>query len=326
MSNTTRPMNYSYYNTCDKRSQFHPDNIALLDEFIDYCISQNKSQETIKQYKNKIEVFFVWLLDERDNKSFLTLTKKDIMAWQGDKVKQHKSSSNIRQTRAALSSLSKYIEDVCDEYPNFKNIINKIPAPGTEYIRKKTYLSGEEIELIKQELIKREDWQLVVYLCLTYDSASRKSEIWQTLKNIDFKKRETNIVKGKGKKSFTMPFSKETSEYIKKWLEIRGKDDCEHLFITKTRDGKIRPIRKDATNVWCEYFSQILNELTGKEVKIYPHCFKSSRLSNLYHDKKVSLEIVQKFGHHSSAMTTLNNYIEERQSDVNNSIFNEGDE
>lgn len=325
-SKSERPTNSGKYNTSVKRDKFNPINKQLLHEFISYCGSRGLTKDSIVQYTNRIETFFVWLLENRNNKSFLEVTKKDIMIWQSEKVSIGKSSSNIRQIKAALSSLSKYIEDVCDdEYPNFKNIINKIPAPKLEYVRKKTYLPDSDFTMLKNELKNRGEWQKLVYLSLAYDSASRKSEVHQTLKTIDFENNETTIVRGKGGKKFTQPFSDETAEYIKKWLEVRGNDDCDKLFIIKS-DDNVRPISKGVLNAWCEYFSQVYKELTGKDEWIYPHCFKSNRLSNLYHEQKVPLEIVQQYGHHSSPDVTLKSYIEQKSSTVRDIIFNKNKE
>jgi integrase/recombinase XerD len=325
MSN--RPTVYDVYETEDKKITFNPINNMLLKEFLEHCVSQKMSPETIKQYKNRIEVFYVWLLEERDNKSFLDVKKKDIIAWQSSRVLAGKSSCNIRQTRSALSSLANYICDICDEeYPNFQNIINKVKAPSLEYTREKTYLSQEEINIIKNELIFRKELQKLVYLLLTYDSASRKSEAWQALKNVNFETRETNIVKGKGKKTFTMPFSKETAIYIKQYLDKRGEDDCPYLFVSTSHKKKVTHIAKGTLNNWCKYFSAILKEKTGREANIYPHSFKTNRLSNLYHDSHLPIEVIQQFGHHSDPAVTLNSYIEHRQTDVNKSVFDKDDE
>lgn len=325
-SKKERPTNVGCYGTSEKRAFLNKENKQILEEFLSYCSSKNMSQESIIQYKNKIEIFFVWLLENKENKSFLEITKKDIMLWQSEMVNNGKSSSVIRQYRSALSSLSKYIEDVCDEYKDFKNIVNKIPAPKTEYTRKKTYLPGSDFVMLENELVKREEWQKLCYLSLTYDAASRKSECFQSLKQIDFEKNETTIVKGKGGKKFTQPFSNKTAIYIKKWLESRGEDDCDKLFVTKTKEGTIKPISKNTLNSWCKHFSEIYKELTGKDEWIYPHSFKTNRLSNLYHEDNMPLEIVQDYGHHNEPTTTLNSYIEKKTSKTNAIVFKKQNE
>lgn len=321
-----RPTNSGSYGTVEKRNLFNPQNIQLLEEFLSYCSSKGMSKESIIQYKNKVEIFFVWLLERKDNKSFIEVNKKDIMLWQSEKVNEGKSSSTVRQIRSALSSLSKYIEDICDEYKDFKNIINKIPAPKTKYIREKTYLPDSDFIMLKEELKKRNEWQKLCYLSLAYDAASRKSECHQTLKQIDFVKNETMIVIGKGGKTFTQAFSDETAGYMKEWLKIRGEDNCDKLFVIKTQKGIVKPISKNTLNGWCKYFSKVYKDLTGKDEWIYPHSFKTNRLSNLYHEDNIPLEVVQSYGHHNDPSTTLNSYIEKKSSKINAMIFKKQNE
>jgi len=323
-SKEKRPTHYSVYGTIEKASQFHPFNTQMLEEYLAYCLSKGLSSESIKQYKNKVEIFFVWLLESRNNKSYLELTPQDVMLWQGMEIKAGKSSSTIRQIRAAVSGVSKYIETMYDrEYPNFRNVWEKVPAPKQEYTREKTYLPESQFDLLKQALIERNEWQKLVYFSLSYDSAGRKTEVWLASKDINWDNRETNIVRGKGGKTFTLPFSKETAEYIKKWLAVRGEDDCDKLFVLKTAQGKVKPISKQTLNNWCTYFSELYKELTGQDVAIYPHFFKSNRLSNLYHEGHKPLEVIQQFGHHNDASTTMNSYIEHKNSEINKTIFDE---
>jgi len=322
-----RGMSYDIYNTAEKRKDFNLENIQLLKDFLDYCESKGMSPESIKQYKNRLECFFVYLLLEKNNKSFIDLTKKDIILWQGSRIKLGKSSSNIRQSRASMSSLGNYIESIEEEnYPNYRNIIGKIPAPPNEQKREKTYLSEDQIILIENELLRREEYQKLVLISLLYDSASRKSELWQTLKEVDYTNRETKLVIGKGKKIFTLPFSKKTAEYIKLYLEKRGEDNSPFMFISKNKNGDVKQISKSSISSYCKYFSEILKELTSEDVNIYPHSFRCSRLSNIYHDKHLPVETVQKYAHHSNASTTINSYIEDRQGDTNKSVFKEDNE
>lgn len=310
------------YNTEELWSQCNEINITLSNEFMDYLSATGKSKETQLKYVNNLRIFFVWVLNNLKNKSIIDITKKDIMKWQNSMMVLELSSSRIRTMRSTISSLCNYIENMCDEeYPNFRNIINKVPAPKLEYIREKTYLTAEEFEIIKQELIIRQEWQKLVYFCLSYDSACRKNEAYGVMKNIDYENNKTNVVRGKGGKTFPLHFSSETKEYIKKWLEIRGEDNCDKLFITK-RNNEVKEAEPYILYNWCETFSKILKTKTGKDVVIYPHFFKSNRLSHLYYDSKLPINVIQEYGHHNDASTTLNSYIEKREDDVINKVFN----
>lgn len=309
------------YFTKEKWEKVNSDNVNIVEEFMNYLSAIGKSKQTQVKYFNNLQIFFVWVLDNLKNKFIVDINKKDIMKWQNSLMVLGLSSSRIRVLRSSVSSLCNYIENMCDEeYPNFRNIVNKVPAPKLEYIREKTYLDIEEFEIIKQELINREDWQKLVYFCLSYDSASRRNEVYGVLKDIDFINNKTCIVRGKGGKTFPLYFSDETKEYIKKWLEIRGEDNCNKLFIIKNGQ-KVKEAKYSTLYTWCETFSKILKEKTGKDVVIYPHSFKANRLSHLYYDSKLPINVIQEYGHHESSETTLKSYIEKRNDDVINQVF-----
>lgn len=310
------------YFTEEKWVKVNEINRTLTDEFMDYLTASGKSKETIKVYFNNLQIFFVWVLENLSDKSIVEINKKDIMKWQNYMVKLSLSSSRIRIMRSSVSSLCNYIENMCDdEYPDFRNIVNKVPAPKLIHVREKTYLEENDFIIIKEELIKREDWQRLVYLCISYDSACRRGEAHKILKNIDYDNNKTNIVVGKGGKTFPLFFSDETKEYIKKWMDIRGNDDCNKLFAIK-KNGKVIGVKYSTLYNWCDTFTEILNEKTGKNMIVYPHSLRGSRLTNLHYDKDMPINVLQEFAHHSDPSTTINSYIEKRENDTINKIFN----
>jgi integrase len=316
-----RKTNQNNYHTDEKWELCNPLNINLTSEFMDYLSASGKSIETQKKYLNNLQIFFVWVLDNLEDKSIAEINKKDFMKWQNYMAKKELSSSRIRMMRSSVSSLCNYIENMCDEeYPDFRNVVNKVPAPKLIYNREKTYLDFEDFEAIKQELIEQQDWQKLVYITLSYDSACRLGEAHKALKTIDFVNNKTNVVTGKGGKTFPLYFSDETKVYIQKYLEIRGNDDCDKLFIVKN-NGKIEPAKYSTLYKWCEKFSKILLDKTGKNMVIYPHCFKSNKLTHLYYDDKLPINVIQEYGHHNDSSTTLNSYIQKRDNDVLDQVF-----
>ena len=125
--------------------QINPDNKQLLEDYILYLESVQRSPKTIFSYKNDLEIFFVWLLQHAKNKFFVDITKRDIIAYQNWLLTVNKNSpARIRRLKSTLSSLGNYIEAVLDEeYPEFRNFINKIESPVNTPVREKTVLSDE---------------------------------------------------------------------------------------------------------------------------------------------------------------------------------------
>lgn len=88
------------------------------------------------------------------------------------------SPARIHRLKAALSSLSNYICNVLDdEFPNFKNIINKVENPINRPVREKTVWEDGELESLLRKLIQKKYYDRACYLALAMYSGRRKAEL-----------------------------------------------------------------------------------------------------------------------------------------------------
>ena len=65
---------YNKITTPEKIQQILPENKTLLQDFLVYLQSIDRSASTIKQYKSDIEIFFVYNLEYNNNKDFTKLS------------------------------------------------------------------------------------------------------------------------------------------------------------------------------------------------------------------------------------------------------------
>jgi integrase len=263
-------------------AQVNPENLALKDEFILYMQSEQKSEGTIKGYCNDLDIFFVWLLQNANNKYFVDIDRRDIIRFQSFLVKEGKSSSRIRRVKATLSSLSNYIENIYeDEYPNFRNIINKVKDPVLNPVKEKTVLTDEDVEKLLSTLVQQEKYMQACFVALAAYCGARKSELLRFKvdyfdeENIIFgalyKTPEKIKTKGMGggkmlhKYVLVHPFK----PYLDLWLKEREKlgINSPWLFVTK-RGNKWERTKTYAVDYWMKSFSDII----GKNV--YPHAFR----------------------------------------------------
>ena len=103
--------------------------------------------------------------------NFVDIKKRDIMNFQNYLIKQGLSPARIRVLRSSISSLSNFIENILDEeekYENFRNIVNKIPAPTLQAVREKTVISDEEVEVLLDTLVKKNKIQQIQVLYLLF--------------------------------------------------------------------------------------------------------------------------------------------------------------
>ncbi len=114
-------------------AKVNPKNIRLLDDYLNYLKSVQRAELTIKSYKNDVEIFFCWVLLNADNKFFVEISKRDIIAYQNYLLNTNKNSpARVRRLKSTLSGLSSFIENILDdEFPNYRSIVKKIESPLT---------------------------------------------------------------------------------------------------------------------------------------------------------------------------------------------------
>lgn len=64
----------------------------------------------------------------------------------------------------------------------------------------------------------------------------------------------TNTVIGKRSKKFRLYYNERTRLLISKYLEGRGEDNINQLFVKKYSNGQKRVVNKSAFNYWCEFY------------------------------------------------------------------------
>ena len=260
------------------------ENKELMNEFIEYCKSTNKSVKTVDGYLNDIMIFLVWNLQYNNNKFFVDFTKRDVIKYQGWMVNTQKlSSARVRRLKSAISSMSNFIEAIMDDlYPNFRPIINKIPSPPRQNVRDKTALTNEQIEDLLNYLIENNKYQQACALALAVSSGSRKSEILRfkvsyfTDENIIFgalyKTPEKIKTKGRGNGKFINRYvlAKTFKPYFDLWMKQRQELGIEGEEIFWNKYGGVwKPADISLLNSWAMTFSKILN------IDFYFHCTRN---------------------------------------------------
>lgn len=295
------------------------ENRDLMDEFLDN--STDLSNQTLINYRSALKIYLAYVNRYCKNKHLTEIKSIEFVKYLNFLYRCGLLESAIKLKRSAVSSLNTYILVYYeDDYPTFKNYITKgvkTPSTGKKFIKEP--LIEEEIEKLCAVLEENEEWQQLAYLKFSYISACRKNEVLQLLKEVvdyepiertitikdedgkdcekNVKKYRTNLIKTKGKKSkpkTRMSFDEDTMYYLRKWLEVRGEDDCEYMFVTGTPR---RQISEDTITYWCDGLTKHLGR------RFYPHLLRSSRATNLA-NSGVSLEAIQMLLGHASGDTT----------------------
>lgn len=291
-------------------------NKNLMEDFLLELKSQKKKKGTIDQYKNDLRILFIYILEELDNKPIHKLKKRnfrDYSLWLQDK---NMSSARVNRLLSALRSMLTFAEDD-DEYGEDIeiNYAAKVKGLTKEKARDIHFLNMNEVMVIYNTLKERKKYQQALLCALLIDSAGRRQEVYQVLKNSITKEANfTNEVIGKRGKKFRLFYNDLTLEAYDLYMEDRGEDNIDSLWITK-QDGVIKKASYESLYSWVISWRKILKDELNIDKDFNPHSFRHSSLELLNTgehyiakklNKKFSLQELMIFAHHESSDTTSN--------------------
>lgn len=316
-------MAYKIVDPIEYEIKISKENKLLVKDFLQEKKAQGKKPKTLYQYKKDMEIILTMIYREFDNKSLLDLTRKDIRSL--SLMFQDMGMSNARVNRlmsCLRSALDYFVDD--DELDYENNVGKKIKGLPKEPVREIVFLEDEWIYKLKDELIKRGDILIALFLMLGYISAARKNEILQVQKEGLTERLYTNFVIGKRGKKFKLYYDNDVQNLIKQYLELRGEDNIPELFVHLFKTGK-KVVKYGTINTWCEYMSKILSEILNENIRFNAHALRHSRLENLSTGRnkngiKVDLNDLQILANHSDPGTTKS-YIQDHKEESLGRIF-----
>ena len=300
--------------------KINDENKMLMDEFMEYLVTTDKSEKTRKVYKSNLNIIMCWLCERARNKSFVDITKRDLLNFQNFMVRNGLSSSRINNIRSTMSSLSNYIEMILDdEYPDFRNIIGKIPPPPRNEVREKTVLTNDDVQELLDLLVDTERYQLACFVAFSLYGGTRKAETiqykreWFIEENVVNGLYETPLIRTKGRGTQ----GKKLNKYILKnkvdyYLELWDKErkrlniDSEFLFVTK-EDGQWVQAKESTANSFMETCSRLM------DIDLYSHSLRHYYVTYLV-SQGIPINVVKDLvGHDSSDTTELYNDIPKKE-------------
>lgn len=293
-------------------TQVNPENMRLKNDFLDYLRSVQRSPGTIAGYSNDLDIFFVWVLQNARNKFFVNVTKRDIIAYQSWLINSNENSpARVRRLKAALSSLSNFVESILDEEPEFKgfrSIVRKIENPALQPVREKTVWSDDDIEEILSELVENEKYEMACFVALGVYSGRRKSELCR-FRVSDFAR--SRLVCGgslyksaplltKGNKMLECyTLAHKFQPYLDLWMKYREENYIESDWLFPNKADPTQQLSLSTVNSWAD----TLTRMTGRD--FYFHALRHHYCSFLVRAGIPDSVIVDIVGWSSSEMLKI---------------------
>lgn len=269
------------------------------------------SGNTVKQYNSDLMQWFIYMHDNQFNLSVLEATEDDITEYYYWRKQQ---GNNVNRQKRIMSSISAFYK-----FLRKKRLIKESPVEFIDRPKQglpiaiQTYLTKEQVQLMREKLEEYGDIQLQAYAFLSLTTMARVHAIaslkWE---QVDFNERICSDVLEKEGKIVELSFSEETKDYLLKLIEYRKEnniDDHGRIFISPyVTDDK--PIQDGTLNSWCKKIGELI-----EVPSLHPHDFRHS-YATLMKNAGIDLESISEMLNHASVDVTKKFYIKADSSKI----------
>lgn len=269
------------------------------------------SENTVKQYNADLMQWFIYMHDNQFNLSVLDATEDDISEYYYWRKQQ---GNNVNRQKRIMSSISAFYK-----FLRKKRLIKESPVEFIDRPKQglpiaiQTYLTKDQVQLMREKLEEYGDIQLQAYAFLSLTTMARVHAI-ASLKwdQVDFDERVCSDVLEKEGKIVELSFSEETKDYLLKLIEYRKEnniDDHGRIFISPyVTDDK--PIQDGTLNGWCKKIGDLIGVPS-----LHPHDFRHS-YATLMKNAGIDLESISEMLNHASVDVTKKFYIKADSSKI----------
>lgn len=312
------------------------ENKMLLEDYIMELKARGRAVKTIEQYAFDIRMMFCFIHENMNNKSILELKKRDFRNFFLMLQENGKSSSRINRVQSSLRNLLEYAVDDEDEYEDYvQNPMKKIKSIEKQVVKEIVFISDEQVTFLLDYLIEHNQIQKALYLSLSYDSAGRRGEVWQVQKHSFLEEGtfKTNIVTGKRSKKFPLMFSQRTKDIANIYLNQRGEDSIDSLWVTGKGEAK-RPLGYDALYNFSISFRAILESEYNEDIPMSSHSIRHFSLENYQNATHHALRFMGKDSLDLNTLRILANhedisitqsYLKNKDSEILSDLFSQED-
>lgn len=288
----------------EKLKQVNPENMKLLNKYqIDMSI-RDLSKNTISSYNSDLKQWFIFLYDKQFNLSVLEATEDDIEEYYFWRKQQGNNVNRQKRVMASISAFYKFLRK--------KKLITESPVEfidrpkAGQAITVQTYLTKEQVQLMREKLEEYGDIQLQAYAFLSLTTMGRVNAIanlkW---KQIDWNERIFSDVLEKEAKIVEFSFSEETKKYLQALVKYREEHNINDYgwvwhtpYITE-----LKSVNNSTLSDWCKKIGNMIGVPT-----LHAHDFRHS-FANIMKSEGVSLEDISTMLNHSSTDVTKKHYL-----------------
>lgn len=299
----------------EKLSKVNPETLQLWKKYNIDMTLRELSVKSINGYKNDLENWWIYILDNQDNKSITELCEDDLVEFFYFCKTQGNNSRRIKRRMSSISAFYNFLMKKRIIKENPMAYIDR-PKKDTDVITQ-TFLTQEQVDAMKKALSdnienaksvksKHKALQWQVYALFSLSTMARVNAVHNTKwEQVNFDSRTVENVIEKEGYIVTLYFSKEVSEILqnlKQFREENNIDDGGYVFVTMA-DGKYKQCSVGALTEWCHSIGEMIGVPT-----LHAHDFRHSA-ATILNQRGLSLESVSELLNHSGTDVTRKFYI-----------------
>lgn len=288
-----------------KLQKVNPETMDILRKYRVDMSMRNLSPTTITAYETDLKAWFIYVLDNQENRSVRNLTDDDITEFLYLCKCEGNNSERLRRRLSSIGAFYKFMRKKKLIVENPTEFIDR-PKRGVHIIMQ-TFLTPEQVALMRERLISADNLQLRTYAMLSLSTMGRVGAIasirWE---QIDLEGKVIKGVREKEGKIVDLFFSDEV-KYLLVQLKLQreGKNRNDYGWVFFSGRNKQKPICRSTLCSWCKRIGNMIGVPT-----LHPHDFRHSG-ATLLKNAGMSLEDVSVLLSHESTDVTKKYYIKE---------------
>lgn len=290
----------------DKLSKVNPETMKMWRLYAKDMSLRELSPGTISGYQSDLNQWFIYILENQENRSVLDLDEDDLTDFFFFCKTNGNNTRRMRRRYASISAFYKFLRKKRKISENPMEFVDR-PIKDNDVVDQ-TFLTEEQVELMKKELSACGNLTLEVYALLSLSTMARVSAIsslrWE---QVDFAQRVITDVLEKEGKLVTLYFSPEVQTkliQLQQFRELHDLDDGGYIFFGRDKDGNIQPITAATLGTWCKKIGKMIGVPS-----LHPHDFRHSG-SQLLKKAGMPLEEISVLLNHESTETTRKHYLQ----------------
>lgn len=273
-----------------------------------------RSPKTIIAYTDALSLFRKYTSEEKrlafDNLYMSAITVDfmlDFRVWLVESRKEKPQTANHR-----FSLVRSYIKYCSSQVVSLLSMYLKLSdIPSLRYEKPSEEAMTEEAmkAILRQPPNTRKGIRNLTFMVVLYETAARVSELVNLkVENLFLDDALPHvIIRGKGKKTRSIPLIRPACEHIRHYLGVYHREDCPDtpLVFYNITKGVVGPLSLDCINTFLhKYADMARTECPEVPENVHSHLFRKSKATHLS-DAGIGLPIISRYLGHADITTTM---------------------